>query len=112
MVIQHVRRMFGKVLQGDRHGVAAAQYMRQITFRGNNGLPWKQEQQEDQDGGFHFAQDIAACIYAQCAVGEERSSLSEGARLLMSVQAADRCIVRSTSFRVLTGAPDSLVDAG
>jgi hypothetical protein len=67
--MQHERFVFGKVLQGDHHGVAAAQYMRQITFRGNNGLPWKQEQQEDQDDVLHVAQDIAACIDAQCAVG-------------------------------------------
>jgi len=41
LMVQHVRGMFGKVLDGERHRVAAAQHVRQVTFRGDNGLPWK-----------------------------------------------------------------------
>lgn len=41
LVVQQVGGVFGKVLDGDCHGVAAAQHVRQVTFRGNNGLPWK-----------------------------------------------------------------------
>jgi len=68
-MVENVRGVFGKMLDRQCHRVSAAQYMRQAPFRGDNGLPWKQYQQEDQDSGFHVAQDIGACIDAQSPVG-------------------------------------------
>lgn len=66
VVVQHIAGMLGHVMQDEGHAMSTAQYMRQVTFRGNDRLPGKQQQQQDEDSILHAVQDIAASLPRQC----------------------------------------------
>lgn len=56
MVMQDVIGMLGNVLDDELHVMAftATQYMRDVTLRGSNSLPWKYHHQENQECLFHI----------------------------------------------------------
>jgi hypothetical protein len=66
VVVQHIAGTLCHLMQDDGHAMSATQCMRQVTFRGNDRLQGKQQQQQDEDSILHAVPDIAASLPKQC----------------------------------------------